>query len=44
MFISATLVSLIDKYIGGNTGIIKIIVDIIIFIVNYIIQKEVIFK
>ena len=44
MFISATLVSLIDKFIGGNTGIIKIIVDIIIFIVNYIIQKEVIFK
>ena len=24
MFISATLVSLIDKFIGGNTGIIKI--------------------
>lgn len=44
MFVSATAVSLIDKFIGGNTGIIKVIVDIIIFVVNYIIQKEVIFK
>ena len=44
MFISATLVSLIDKFISVNTGIIKVVVDIIIFVVNYIIQKEVIFK
>lgn len=44
MFVSATVVSILNKFIGGNTGIIKIIVDIIIFIINYIIQKEVIFK
>ena len=44
MIASATLVSLIDKFISVNTGIIKVVVDIIIFVVNYIIQKEVIFK
>ena len=44
MIVSATLVSLIDKYISIATGIIKLIVDIVIFVVNYIIQKEVIFK
>ncbi len=44
MIISATVVSLIDKFINVYTGIIKLIVDVIIFIVNYIIQKEVIFK
>lgn len=44
MIISATLVSLIDKYISIATGIIKLVVDIVIFVVNYIIQKEVIFK
>ncbi|MBQ8534387.1 MAG: GtrA family protein [Bacilli bacterium] len=44
MIVSATLVSLIDKYISIATGIIKLVVDIVIFVVNYIIQKEVIFK
>ena len=44
MIVSATLVSLIDKYISIATGIIKFVVDIVIFVVNYIIQKEVIFK
>ena len=44
MIVSASLVSLIDKFISVNTGIIKVVVDIIIFVVNYIIQKEVIFK
>lgn len=44
MVVSATLVSLIDKYISVHTGIIKLVVDIIIFVVNYIVQKEVIFK
>lgn len=44
MIASASLVSLIDKFISVNTGIIKVVVDIIIFVVNYIIQKEVIFK
>lgn len=44
MIVSASIVSLIDKYISIHTGIIKVVVDIIIFIVNYIIQKEVIFK
>ena len=40
MIVSATLVSLIDKYISIATGIIKLVVDIVIFVVNYIIQKE----
>ena len=44
MIVSATLVSLIGKYISIATGIIKLVVDIVIFVVNYIIQKEVIFK
>ena len=44
MIVSATLVSLIDKYISVHTGIIKLVVDVIIFVVNYIVQKEVIFK
>ena len=44
MIVSATLVSLIDKFISVHTGIIKLVVDIIIFVVNYIVQKEVIFK
>ena len=44
MIVSVTLVSLIDKYISVHTGIIKLVVDIIIFVVNYIVQKEVIFK
>ena len=44
MIVSASLVSLIDKFISVNTGIIKVVVDIIIFVVNDINQKEVIFK
>lgn len=44
MIISATLVSWIESYIKIFPTFIKIVVDIIIFIVNYIVQKEVIFK
>lgn len=44
MIISATVVSIIDKLLNVNTTIIKFFIDIIIFIVNYIIQKEIIFK
>lgn len=44
MIISATVVSIIDKLLNVNTTIIKFFIDIIIFIVNYIVQKEVIFK
>ena len=44
MIISASLVSFIETYIKIFPTFIKIVVDIIIFIVNYIVQKEVIFK
>ena len=44
MFVSAGAVSLIDKFISVHTGIIKLVVDVVIFVVNYIVQKEVIFK
>ncbi len=44
MIISASLVSFIEAYIKIFPTFIKIVVDIIIFIVNYIVQKEVIFK
>lgn len=44
MVVSASFVSILDKLLNINTSIIKICVDIIIFIVNYIVQKEIIFK
>ncbi|MBR3210712.1 MAG: GtrA family protein [Bacilli bacterium] len=44
MIMSATIVSLIKRYLNIFTTIIKFIVDIIIFIVNYIVQKEIVFK
>ncbi len=44
MLVSATLVSIIDKLISVYTSIIKLGVDVVIFVVNYFIQKEVIFK
>jgi len=45
MIVSATLVSLISMLLKNvDSTIIKFFVDIIIFVVNYIIQKEVIFK
>ena len=44
MVASASFVSIFDKLLNINTSIIKICVDIIIFIVNYIVQKEIIFK
>ena len=44
MIASASFVSIFDKLLKINTSIIKICVDIIIFIVNYIVQKEIIFK
>ena len=44
MIISATVVSIIDKLLNVNTTVIKFFIDIIIFIVNYIVQKEIVFK
>ena len=44
MLVSAGLVSLIERYVKVFVTIIKFGVDIVIFIVNYIIQKEVVFK
>lgn len=44
MIVSATLVSITEKYIKGNVTLIKFIIDIMIFIVNYIVQRNIIFK
>ena len=44
MIISATLVSIVKKILNNNVTIIKFFIDIIIFIVNYIVQKKIIFK
>lgn len=42
--ISTLLVYLIYKITNNNTSIIKIIVDILIFVINYFIQKKYIFN
>lgn len=45
MLVSATLVLIVSKLlISVNDTIIKFFIDIIIFVVNYYVQKEVIFK
>lgn len=44
MIVSATAVSIIKRWKDIFATIIKFIVDLTIFIVNYIVQKEVIFK
>ena len=44
MFMSAFLVSLIERIVLINTTIIKFFVDIVIFIINYIVQKTIIFN
>lgn len=45
MFISATLVYLVSNIIiSGNTSVIKICVDTILFIVSYVVQKKLIFR
>ena len=44
MVISATLVMIVNNVIKVNTTIIKFFIDIVIFIVNYIIQRNIIFK
>ena len=44
MFASASFVSIFDKLLKINTTIIKVGVDVVIFVVNYIVQKEIIFK
>lgn len=45
MLVSATLVLIVSKLLTSvNDTIIKFFIDIIIFVVNYYVQKEVIFK
>lgn len=44
MLISAALVTVIFNLSGWNKTLIKMPVDVVIFIVNYIIQKKVIFN
>ena len=44
MTVSATLVNFIKNYVKVYVTLIKFAVDIIIFCINYIIQKEIIFK
>ena len=45
MFVSAFLVSTISSWLANvNDTIIKFFVDVFIFVVNYFIQKEVVFK
>ena len=44
MFMSAFLVSLIERIVLINATIIKFFVDIVIFIINYIVQKTIIFN
>ncbi len=45
MFVSATSVSILSSLLKGiNITILKLIIDIIIFIANYFIQREVVFK
>lgn len=45
MFVSATTVSILSYLFKDlNDTIIKMFVDIIIFIINYFVQKEVVFK
>lgn len=44
MFMSAFLVSLIERIVSINATIIKFFVDIVIFIINYIVQKTIIFN
>lgn len=44
MFISAFLVSNLFNILGINSTILKIVVDIIIFIINFYIQREWVFK
>lgn len=45
MFVSAFLVSILSSIFGGiNDTILKFFVDIFIFVVNYFIQREVVFK
>lgn len=44
MIMSATLVSIVKKLLPAHTTLIKFFIDVVIFIVNYFIQKKIIFK
>ena len=44
MFISAMAVSALFKLLRINSTLIKIVVDTIIFVINFVIQREWVFK
>ena len=45
MFVSATTVTIVFRILKNiNETLIKLVVDVIIFIINYFIQREVVFK
>lgn len=44
MIISAIVVYLINRFLFNTATIIKIFVDTVIFVINYVIQKKVVFK
>ena len=44
MLVSAVSVELLSRVIGINVTIIKIIVDMVIFMVNFVVQREIVFK
>ena len=44
MFMSGACVTFLAKYIDINATVIKLIVDAVIFVVNFIVQREWVFK
>ncbi len=44
MLVSAFTVDFLDRVIGINVTAIKVMVDVVIFMVNFVIQREVVFK
>jgi len=44
MLVSAVSVELLSRVIGINVTVIKIFVDMIIFMVNFVVQREIVFK
>ena len=44
MFISAFTVQYLSKIINVNVVFIKVLVDLVIFMVNFVVQREFVFK
>ncbi len=44
MLISALTVAFLDKFVPFNTVVIKALVDLVLFAINYIVQKRIIFR